>query len=290
MSPVIETLQLNINGQSVTGIRQRDADQTELPRMLCVHGWLDNANSFIPLMPYLPSFDIVSIDLPGHGYSDHLPGGYTLHEMTYQLHLIRNALGWDKCHLVGHSLGAGIVPLLAVAEPEAVQSLIIIESSGPLSEAASALPERMKRALNDRVNSTDFESRTYATKGDAVAVRLRAAKMQKASAQLIIDRQLQKTADGFKWRFDNRWRMASPQYQTEEQVQAILAAISCPVLTVVADDGYLVGRPTTEARFQCIKDRQHILLAGNHHIHMDTPEPVAAAINRFLKAKPDMGG
>jgi hypothetical protein len=32
------------------------------------------------------------------------------------------------------------------------------------------------------------------------------------------------------------------------------------------------------------------MLPGHHHLHMDTPEPVAAAINRFLDAMPALGG
>src|SRR3546814_8626262 len=43
------------------------------PRLLAVHGWLDNAASFIPMLEHLGDFDVVAIDLPGHGYSFHRP-------------------------------------------------------------------------------------------------------------------------------------------------------------------------------------------------------------------------
>ena len=41
------------------------------PLCLCLHGWLDNANSFLPLAEKLPQLQLVAIDLPGHGQSDH---------------------------------------------------------------------------------------------------------------------------------------------------------------------------------------------------------------------------
>lgn len=257
--------------------------------MLCVHGWLDNANSFVPLMPHLPAFDLVSIDLPGHGHSDHLPGGYSLHEMIYQISLIVRELEWDKFHLTGHSLGACIAPMIAVAIPDCIKSLVLIEASGPMSEEACDFPQRIKRALEDRLDRARYDSRTFTSKEEAIATRLRAARMTKASARLIIDRQLRETASGFVWRFDPRWRMASSQYQTEEQVMAVLSAVQCPVLTVLAEDGYLLKRSSTRARLDCLNHRQSVTLAGHHHLHMDTPEPIAAAINRFLDAKPDLG-
>lgn len=39
-----------------------------------IHGWMDNANTYDRLVPGLPSgTELCVLDLPGHGYSDHLP-------------------------------------------------------------------------------------------------------------------------------------------------------------------------------------------------------------------------
>lgn len=45
--------------------------------ILCVHGWLDNANSFKPLATALDldKYRLISMDLPGHGLSEHFPSG-----------------------------------------------------------------------------------------------------------------------------------------------------------------------------------------------------------------------
>ena len=45
--------------------------------ILCIHGWLDNSNSFIRLAPYLVNniaTEVCCIDLPGHGHSTHYSG------------------------------------------------------------------------------------------------------------------------------------------------------------------------------------------------------------------------
>ncbi len=290
MRPQLESITLDIDGLTIAGIRQRDKQANDQPRLLCVHGWLDNANSFVPMMPYLPAFDLVAIDLPGHGYSEPSRCGYNFHEISFLLYRIINALQWPSCHLAGHSLGGCLNPNLAVAHPPSVQSLIQIEAIGALSEPAELLPQRMARSFSDRLHPARFESRSFADKQSAVDSRLKAAKMTPASARLIIDRQLQQNEQGYQWRFDPRWRCASPQYQTEEQVQAVLKALTCPVLTVIADEGFLSGRDNTKSRLDCIEQHEMMTLPGHHHVHMDTPEPVAAAINRFLQTTPALGG
>ena len=290
MNPTLSAIELDIDGMRVHAIRHCDAKADNPPRMLCVHGWLDNANSFLPLMPYMPAFDMVAIDLPGHGYSDPLPVGYNQHELSYFLARVMGALQWPDCHLTGHSLGGGLAPLLAVANPAAVQSLIMIEACGPLSEPANKLPERMARAFNDRQTPQRFKSRVFVDKQAAIDSRLKAAVMYQASARLIIERQLQQHDNGYTWRFDKQWRFASPQYMTEEQVYAVLKAIECPTLAVLADDGFLSNRDNTEERLSCVQNLKCVTLTGNHHLHMDTPEPVAAAINAFLQTTPALGG
>jgi len=248
MRPTLQSIVLDVDGMSIAGIRQYLKDAQAQPRLLCLHGWLDNANSFVPMMPYLPAFDLVAVDLPGHGYSDPSNTSYLQAEVMVQVVKIMQALGWDDCHLMGHSMGGCIAPLVAVA------------------------------------------ARTFASKEEAVAVRLKAAQMEAASAKLIIDRQLIEDGDGFRWRFDPALRLTSFQYQTEAQVQTILSTITCPTLTVVANQGYLVTRHQTEDRLAKIKHHESVSLTGNHHLHMDTPEPVAAAINNFLGTRPALGG
>ena len=290
MSPQVEPLSLSIDGRTIAGIRQRNSAVADAPKMLCVHGWLDNANSFVPLMPYLPAFDLVAIDLPGCGYSDALEQGYALHEMCYQLTRIIQALDWSECHVLGHSLGGCIAPMLAVASPDIIRTLILVEAVGPMSESAEKLPARMAKAMSQRLDPSRFSSRLFSNKQEAIESRLRAAKMAQSSAKLIIDRQVTADEDGYRWRFDPQWRTASPQYQTEEQVQEILKAVTCPTLTILADDGILINRPETKDRLSSLSNRQSVTLPGQHHLHMDTPEPVAAAINGYLQTLPALGG
>ena len=53
------------------------------PRVLALHGWLDNANSFQPMAPLLGQLDLVALDLPGHGHSDHRHSTARYHFVDY---------------------------------------------------------------------------------------------------------------------------------------------------------------------------------------------------------------
>jgi len=45
-------------------------------RTIAMHGYMDNAGTFDRLIPLLPDqFYVVAIDLPGHGFSSHVPYG-----------------------------------------------------------------------------------------------------------------------------------------------------------------------------------------------------------------------
>ncbi|PID60362.1 MAG: alpha/beta hydrolase [Gammaproteobacteria bacterium] len=287
--PRFQSLELDIAGQHIAGIRREALGSAEA-RILCLHGWLDNANSFLPLMPELPACDLVAIDLPGHGYSTHLHDSYSFPQMMLLARRVIAELQWEECVIMGHSLGGSVAALLAAAAPETVSALISIDSCGPLSEAASEWPARMRRALAERLEENRFASRRFATPDEAVASRLRATTMELRSAQLIIDRQLDLHDGEFHWRFDPTLRYSSWLYQSEEQVRAALAAIECPSLFIIADEGFPAQREETDGRLACVSNLRRIDLTGHHHLHMDTPEPVAAAINAFLGTTPALGG
>lgn len=288
--PRPESVSLNIDGKTIAGIRHRVADTDAATKVLCLHGWLDNANSFLPMMSLLPEIDLLAIDFPGHGFSDHLDSAYTMTDSAYWATAAIKAIGWERCHIMGHSMGGIIAPLVAASVPDIIESLILIESSGAITNEADEFVERLQKSMNDRLAPHKYASKLYASKNEAVDARLRAAKMEAISARLIIDRQVSEFQDGWRWRFDPKLRVSTAHRLTDAHVKAVNESLSCPVLTIVAKDGYLTSRPETAERLGQIKNHKTVTLAGNHHLHMDTPEPVATAVNQFLGTRPAMGG
>ena len=284
----LEPFELDVAGRRIAGLRTPAMPGAPArPRLLCLHGWLDDAASFAPLAGCLGDVELVAIDLPGHGHSEHADAGYTLFDMALAARRAIGALGWARCHVVGHSLGANVAPWLAAAAPDAVERLVMIEGVGPHTEEADALPGRMRRAFADRLgDGRRFAPRAFASLDAAVDHRLRRARMARASARLVMERQVEPVDGGVRWRFDPALRHASAEYRTEAQVLAVLGALECPTLVVLGEHGYPLPRPETAARLDAIPDVRRVVLPGAHHLHMDAPGPVADAIRAFLDEGP----
>ncbi|XP_037084337.1 probable serine hydrolase [Pollicipes pollicipes] len=95
-----------------------------------LHGLMDNCGSFEGIQPHLPSgYRCISIDLPGHGLSSHLPAGvmYDFFKGVTYIALVRRFFGWEQFSLLGHSLGAGMALLYASCFPLEVHSLAVLD-------------------------------------------------------------------------------------------------------------------------------------------------------------------
>ena len=96
-------------------------------KILCLHGWLDNAASFIPLMPMLENYNVVAIDMAGHGGSQHRMAGYdyVFVDWIHDVLDVLDSLDWQQAHLLGHSMGGYVSLAFAAFFPEKLKSLTL---------------------------------------------------------------------------------------------------------------------------------------------------------------------
>jgi pimeloyl-ACP methyl ester carboxylesterase len=251
---------------------------------LGLHGWLDNASTFDRLAPLLPRLDLVSLDLPGHGRSDHRPAGTRYHYTDYvdEVMAAVDALGWDRFTLLGHSMGAGIGCFVAGAYPDRVEQLILIESLGPVTETARDMPDLLRSSVEAMKFRSSNKSPTRRDLGVLIRARATAGRLTRASAELLVRRSVRQRGAGFEWCSDSRLKHPMPQYFGNALIQAYLQGICAPVLLIVAEDGLLRRRGYFRTRCRAIRDLQRVVLPGHHHLHLDNPGPVAEAIMAFL--------
>jgi pimeloyl-ACP methyl ester carboxylesterase len=280
-----EEVTLNTPYQKIAAKRWRQSGG--IPTM-GLHGWLDNASTFDNLAPLLPGLELVSIDLPGHGRSTHRPPGMRYHYTDYvdDVMAVADALQWERFTLLGHSMGAGIACLAAGAFPDRVANLVLIEGMGAVTGESDDVADALRRAVRSMRPDRSRPPAAYPDMDVLVRARAAAGKITHASAARLVKRAVKRDAQGLlRWRSDPRLTLPFPQYFTNALMLAFLEAIAAPVLLVTAEDGMLPRRPYYTSRRKAIRNLQHVHLPGNHHLHMDAPIPVAAAINRFFKTE-----
>src|SRR5690606_38323652 len=286
---LMRELVIELAAGPVHGLHWGEAGQ---PRVLALHGWLDNAASFVPLAAHLHGIDLVAIDLPGHGRSAHLPPGadYSFAAAMHCVLDVADALGWERFALLGDSMGAGIASMVAAGCPQRVARLLAIEALGALPETAANTVPRLREAVAAGRAQRDKRLRVFTELETPVRARTQArtGSMDAASARLLVERgvralRLDDGSSGWEWSTDPRLTLPTMLRPSEEQVRALIAGIDCPTRVIHADppQRYL-PEPQRSERAALLPRGELVVLPGGHHLHMEQPEAVAAAIGDFF--------
>lgn len=267
----------------LTALRSGNPDG---PRLLALHGWLDNAASFIPLQPELKDFDLVALDFPGHGGSAHrMPGyDYVFVDWIHDVLDVLDALGWKSANLLGHSMGGAIATMVAAGAPERVERLALIEALGPISGKADEAGSRLRMAVKARrALDGDRTPRVIPTLDAAVAARLAVSQMSTEAATLIVERNLRSVAGGYAWRSDPRLTLPGHVRTDEAFIQSWIRAIEVPTLVIAADPAPVYFTPEArDARMAQLKDGRREVITGGHHLHMEQAALVGSLLREFL--------
>ncbi|MEO6697897.1 MAG: alpha/beta fold hydrolase [Paraperlucidibaca sp.] len=264
--------------------------------IIAVHGWMDNAGTFNYLAPLLSGHAFHAVDLPGHGLSDPRPDGMRYHNADFldDLYAAMQHIAPNNGPLIllGHSLGAGLLMLLAGIFPERIKALVMIDGLGPISAEPSNYATDTRAAL-EGLAAYSPRRKPIASVEQAIDARrqgITGMLSERASAALCERALMEDEAGELSWRTDKRLRLNSLMRYSEEQVIACIAAITAPCLLITGDSGLpnQLGKhkPRYAERLSHFKQLQQVSLPGGHHLHLDDcPEQVAEAINAFLAAQ-----
>lgn len=261
-------------------------DETSEEVVLALHGWLDNANSFLPMMNYNKSLRVIAVEWPGHGNSDHRgpDASYQLLDYVYDLYTLIKQENWKKVHVVGHSLGAIVASVFVGTFPELVDKLILIEALGPITAQSNETKSQLKKSIVSRYQSQIKapSNRAYSSVEKAIAARLMVSDFNEDIATMLVTRSIKKVDGGYQWRSDSRLKHLSPIRMVESQSLDIISDISNSTLLVLGDNGFQSLRENLAKRTASIKSINMLSFAGGHHVHMEEPKLVWKAIEQHI--------
>ncbi|XP_043686433.1 probable serine hydrolase isoform X1 [Vespula pensylvanica] len=265
--------------------------------ILAIHGWQDNAGSFDSLAPLLSlNLPVLSIDLPGHGYSSHIPSGqfyYIFWDGVIILRRIVKHYKWNKVKLLGHSLGGAISFLYAASYPNEVDILISLDIVSPsvrdITKTAAITGDHIDKFLKYENLTLDNIPCYEYSEMIGIVVAAYNGSINEKGAEILMKRGIQASYIPKKFYFsrDPRLKVSTLGMLSLDLVLAYASKITCAYLNIRAVPGMDFEQPEN---YQKVLDQIKISakkyeyheVKGTHHVHLINPERIAPIIKNFI--------
>jgi pimeloyl-ACP methyl ester carboxylesterase len=141
-SKEFDLLSVSVEGAEVAYAQQ---GRLALPPLVMLHGW-GSSHKFwkFCFSAFAPRWRVIAPDLTGFGLSEKPDRDYSLEALAGWLGKFLDALKLDRVTLVGHSMGGTISLLFALAHPERVSKLVVVN---PLIVGATAFNSRTRLCM-----------------------------------------------------------------------------------------------------------------------------------------------
>jgi len=117
-------------------------------------GFCSGGDSWLANMPGLAThFRVLAPDCLGWGPGDQLELGYSFAYMVDFVREFQDALGLDRSHVIGHSMGGWLASLLAYESPGRVDKLVLVASGGMATRPLTTMQEWQPPAEDDIRNA-----------------------------------------------------------------------------------------------------------------------------------------
>lgn len=268
----------------------RDEGAQDAPVLLVVHGFSASLHSWEPWVQRLATapdrindYRVISIDLPGHGLT-RAPAGYRASIEAYRdvVAAFVRAHGLTRFAIAGNSMGGNVAWEYALAHPDQVNALILVDASGwPETRAGLDEDPPIFKLLRNPAAATvlrDLDNTRLIRQGLEAAyydpafvtddLVQRYVNLSRAPGHRDI---LLQITLGFRER----------NYATAER----LAALRMPTLVLTGDHDRLVSPEHAQQFHDAIARSQLVVFENIGHLPQEeAPDASAMAVHEFLYA------
>jgi pimeloyl-ACP methyl ester carboxylesterase len=271
-----EQHRVTVNG---LGFRYLDWGTKGLRPILFLHGGALTAHTWdLCCLALRDDYHCMALDQRGHGDSDWAPDvDYSISAQREDVKGFAKAAELDQFVLVGMSMGAINGLAYAIAYPETLSALVLIDAGPNVRRPGS-------RRIRDFVNG-GAEPETL----DAIIERAMAFNPRRDP--LILRRSLmhnlrQQTDGTWVWKYDRRrfQQMGGDQHAAERHGLADgLARVTCPTLVVRGGESDVFHDEDAERLAAGLPDGRRVTIPrAGHTVQGDNPKDLAAALRDFL--------
>jgi len=248
--------------------------------IVVLHGFCGAKEDFTEWLDQLAAagWHAVAYDQRGHGQSGHPAGeeAFSLRVFADDVVAVADRLGWDRFALLGHSMGGMVAQLVALAHPERLDGLILMDTGhGPLEGIDPSLMELAQQIVRQ----------------DGLAALLAAQReMGPGPLDSAPFLRLCEERPGYQEFCDAKTLAASPDMWLAMTVEmfkqpdrlSALGRLSVPALVVVgSEDAPFVG-PCRRLASAIPGARLVVVPGGGHSPQFEAPELWCEAVFTFL--------
>jgi pimeloyl-ACP methyl ester carboxylesterase len=280
---------LVIDGQPVNTIVLGPAGASEQSNsaqpLVFVHGLSGSWQNWLEQLPVFASERrVVTLDLPGFGYSPMPTAPISIAGYARLLERLLDELEIDAAAVVGNSMGGFIAAELAIAFPQRVERLVLVSAAG-LSTSAEAAPRTVRAvpALRRLERILLATGASVAARSDTVARR---ARLREALLNVVVRHPGQLPAPLAAEQLRGAGKPGFVQGLEailDYNIRERLPEIACPTLIVWGDHDRLITVRDADVFAELIPNSRKVVFADTGHVAMlERPAAFNALLKDFL--------
>lgn len=279
--------------------------------IIALHGFLDNSNSFKPIAPYITQnepFYLIAVDLPGMGFSSHIPEGIPYSTKFYLMCVRRIVMHFEleKFIFLTHSFGCSIALAYSACYSNEIIGLVLLDFAmrdcdfETKDSVAECWKEGIETYLKSEKSLMDKEKlgvKKPLTYEHALKRLLESNKhIDESAAKVLLERGLITINNNLQYTRDIKLVAGTSlrDYHSEYNriYESLFENLENPVMLLYATPpafGEKLCNQVMHIMNQIKKNSKSevelIPFEGTHHFHMVNPEEASKIILEFLKRK-----
>lgn len=234
--------------------------------LLFIHGLGGDRSFWLSQVPaFCRHYPVLTVDLRGHGRSSKPDANWTLAEMARDVVRLLRALGAERAHVVGCSLGGMVAQQLALDYPQAVASLVLVDTWCGTPPGFEPVGQEMLRFIEDH------------TMAEVARVRITNAFSETVDPVMrdhLIDRVAQNDKTAY---------LRSARAAFSFAVRNRLGEIAMPTLVIVGEQDRVTPPVLSEELASRISGARLERISGAGHIsNMERPSEFNRIVSEFL--------
>lgn len=226
------------------------------PNLILIHGAGGTGRNWVNQLSKIKGYNLIAPDLPGHGLSEGSPADTVAVYQEFIEDLAR-VLNLKSYVIAGHSMGGAIALQTALANPQALNGQIIIDSGARLK-----VNPKMLEALSKKKYPLEIVKYSYFSMIAREVLEQACEEMKTVPTEVLL-------ADF----------QACDQFNIMDRVKQI----STPTLIICGQDDRMTPVKSSEYLAQEIRGSKFILISEAGHMSMlEQPQQVNKVIQDFL--------